>query len=66
MNKIVLAVLLLIAAALIAYNSTKLDFEELFEGDSLIAVIGILAAVCSGMLLIIFHLSKKIQKKLNE
>lgn len=66
MNKFVLAVFLFIAAGLIFYNSTKLNFENLLEGDSLIAIIGILAALCAAILLLIFHQSKKIQKKLNE
>lgn len=64
MNKIVLTVLLLLALSLIVYNSTKLDPNNLFEGDSLIAIIGILAALCAIVLLVIFHLSKKIQDKL--
>jgi uncharacterized integral membrane protein len=63
MNKILLSVLLILCLALITYNATKLDLENIFTGDSLVAVIGILAALCAGILLLIFHLSKKIQQK---
>jgi uncharacterized integral membrane protein len=63
MNKIILSVLLFLCLALIIYNATKLDFENPLVGDSLVAVIGIFAALCAGILLVIFHLSKKIQEK---
>ena len=66
MNKIVSALLILIAVALIAYNATLLDFDNLFKGDSIIALIGIVAALCAIVLLLVFLLSKKIQKKIEE
>ncbi|NNL08302.1 MAG: hypothetical protein HKP38_03670 [Croceitalea sp.] len=64
MNKTFVAILVLLALALVAYNSTLLDFDNLFEGDSLIACIGILASLCAIVLLLIFVTSKKIEKKL--
>ncbi|MBT8237842.1 MAG: hypothetical protein HKP24_06825 [Croceitalea sp.] len=64
MNKTLVAILVLLALALVAYNSTLLDFDNLFEGDSLIACIGILASLCAIVLLLIFVTSKKIEKKL--
>jgi len=66
MNKIVSIILILIALALITYNATLLDFNNLFEGDSIIALIGIFAALCAIVLLVIFMLSKKIQKKMDD
>jgi len=66
MNKIVLSVLLVVALALIAYNATKIDPQEPLAGDSLIALIGIAAALCAVVLLLIYHTSKRIQKKLDE
>ena len=66
MNRILLIVLLILAMALIAYNSTILDFQNLLKGDSLIALIGILAALCAIVLLLIYNTSKKIQKKIGE
>jgi uncharacterized integral membrane protein len=64
MNRITLIILLLLAAGLILFNSTKLDLNSPFTGDSLVAVIGILAALCAMVLLLIFHISRKIQDKL--
>lgn len=54
----------ILATALIIYNATKLDFENLFEGDSVIALITILAALCAIALLQILRLSKRVDDKL--
>jgi uncharacterized membrane protein len=56
---------ILISAAIIlsVYNATKLDFDNLFEGESSIAVISILAAGCVIVLLVILQVSRKIAKK---
>ncbi len=66
MNKIFSLVLIILALALIALNATLIDFENPFVGDSLIALIGILASFCAIVLLLIYIASKKIEKKLNE
>jgi len=66
MNKTVTIVLIILAIALIAYNTTIINFERPFEGNSIIAIIGILAALCAIVLLLIFITSKKIQKKIEE
>ncbi|MEN9488198.1 MAG: hypothetical protein RL494_463 [Bacteroidota bacterium] len=42
----------------------KLDFNNLFEGDSLIALIGILSVLCAVVVLLVFKLSKSIEEKL--
>ena len=55
-------VLIGIAIAIIIYNSTLINAEAPFKEDSLIAVIGIVAALCAILLLVIFMISKKIQK----
>lgn len=65
MSKTVSIVLILLAIALIAYNVTLLNFEALFEGDSIIALIGIAASLCAIILLLIYMTSKKIQSKMN-
>ncbi|MEM6686852.1 MAG: hypothetical protein AAF617_13795 [Bacteroidota bacterium] len=57
-------VFMVLAAFLGIYNATKLDFDNLLEGDSLIAVIGILASLCAIMVILIFLTSKKIQEKI--
>ncbi|MGB5434986.1 MAG: hypothetical protein WBM98_03770 [Maribacter sp.] len=66
MSKSITIILLLLAIALIGYNVTYIDFNNPFIGDSFIALIGILAALCAIVLLLIFLTSRKIQKKLDE
>ncbi|QWX83790.1 hypothetical protein H0I23_15260 [Cellulophaga sp. HaHaR_3_176] len=66
MNKVITSVLILIAVALIAYNTTHLNIDNLFEGDSIIALIGIVASLCAIVLLVLFMLSKKIQQKIKD
>lgn len=66
MNKTVSIVLIVLAILLIAYNVTMVDFDNPLAGDSIIAVIGIMASLCAIVLLLIFITSKKIQKKIGE
>jgi hypothetical protein len=63
MNKKFIVILIILALVLIAYNVTLLNFENLLEGDSAIALIGIVASLCAIVLLLIFITSKKIQEK---
>ncbi|GHC42943.1 hypothetical protein [Ulvibacter litoralis] len=56
-------ILIAIASFLLIYNITLLDFDNLFEGDSVIAGIGVLASACVILLLLIFQVSQKIAKK---
>jgi len=66
MNRTLLLVLIFIALALAIYNVTLLDFDNLFEGNSLVACIGILASICAILLLLIFTTAKKIEKKIKD
>ena len=66
MNKSVSVVLIVLAILLIAYNATILDYQNLLEGDSIIALIGIFAALIAIVLLLIFITSKKIEKKVGK
>ncbi|WP_298474714.1 hypothetical protein [uncultured Maribacter sp.] len=66
MNKTLTLVLIALAIALISYNVTLLDFNNLFEGNSIIALIGIMASLVAIVLILVFNTSKKIQKKMNE
>lgn len=61
--KIFTYVLIIIALLLVVFNITKLDFDNLFKGDSSIAAIGILAAACVILLLLILRTSKRISEK---
>ncbi len=66
MNKSLIIVLIVLAILLIAYNATVLDFDNPVAGDSLIALIGIVAALCAIVLLLIFITAKKIEKKVGK
>jgi len=62
--KIFTNILLFIAIALIIVNVFLLDFNKPFEGNSMIALIGIVASFCAVLILLIFRMSKKIEEKL--
>lgn len=66
MNKTLAITLVVCAVALIAYNITLVDFSNPFEGNSVVAIIGVMASLCAIVLLLIFYTSKKIQKKMDE
>ncbi|RKN82613.1 hypothetical protein [Ulvibacterium marinum] len=66
MNRTLTIILIILALGLIAYNVTLVDFGNPLQGDSTIALIGILASLCAIVLLLIYITSKKIQKKINE
>ena len=51
-----------IALGLIIFNTTKLNYDALFEGESFAAVLTILAALCAITLLQILRVSKKIER----
>ena len=61
--KIFTSVLVVIALALIIFNITLLDFDHLFEGNSVVALIGIAASFCAIFILLIFRMSKLIHEK---
>lgn len=62
--KIFTTILILIAVGLILFNVSLLNFQKPFEGNSAVALIGILAAFCAVFILLIFKMSKKIEEKL--
>nr|WP_321415128.1 hypothetical protein [uncultured Allomuricauda sp.] len=66
MNKTLALVLIILALGLIAYNVTLVDFDNPVQGDSTIALIGIVASLCAIVLMLIFITSKKIDKKLKK
>ena len=61
--KIFIHILTLVAVALIIFNATQLNLDALLEGQSLIALITIIASMCAIMLLQILRISKKIEAK---
>ena len=66
MNKVLPIVLIVIAVALIAYNVTLVDYTNLFQGESTVAVIGIVAALSAIVLILIYLTSRKIKEKIDE
>ena len=64
--KIFTNILVFLAIALIVFNVTLLDFRNPFQGDSVVAFIGIAASFCAVMILLIFKISKRIEEKTNE
>ncbi|MEA1786613.1 hypothetical protein U1E44_10960 [Arenibacter sp. GZD96] len=58
--------IIVIALLLIAYNTTLIDFNTPLEGNSIIALIGIFAALCAIVLLLIFMTSKKIKNRMDK
>lgn len=61
--KIFTIILILLAFALIIFNITMLDFNNIFKGDSLVGLIGITASICAVLILLIFRMSKAIEDK---
>jgi Ca2+/Na+ antiporter len=61
--KIFTSILVFLALALILFNITLLDFSHPLEGESSIAVIGIVASFCAVFILLIFKMSKSIEEK---
>ncbi len=66
MNKKITIVLIILALALIVYNVTVIDYTDPLGENSIIAVIGVVAALCAIVLLLILLTSKKISDKLKD
>ncbi|MFM1753516.1 MAG: hypothetical protein RLZZ236_455 [Bacteroidota bacterium] len=64
--KIFTLVLIVFASALLIFNATRLNFNDLFAGESMYALIGIAASFCAILILLIFRMSKEIEKRMNE
>jgi hypothetical protein len=58
--------LITVASALIIYNFTFLDFQNIFSGNSATALIGILASSCVVVLMVILLMSRAIAKKADQ
>ncbi|MEM6516571.1 MAG: hypothetical protein AAF688_10350 [Bacteroidota bacterium] len=61
--KIFNIIVTVVALGIIIFNVTKLDFSNLLDGESQIALISILAAGCAIFLVQILRLSKKVALK---
>ena len=66
MNKTLSIILIVLALGLIVYNAMILDYANPFQGNSIIALIGIVAALCAIVLILIYLTSKKIEHKVEK
>jgi H+/Cl- antiporter ClcA len=52
-----------LALALIIFNFSKVNFDSPFEGNSSVALIGVVCGFCAIFLMVIFRLSKMVEEK---
>ena len=64
--KIFTNILVLLAVSLLVFNITLIDFQNPFNGDSVVALVGVAASFCAVLILLIFRISKKIVEKMND
>jgi uncharacterized integral membrane protein len=64
--KIFTIVLSVIALGLIVFNFTQVNFDAPFKGDSIIAIITIVASLCVIVMMAILRTSKRIEQKVKE
>lgn len=61
--KIASILFIIISVLLIGFNATKLDTNALFTGESMIALITIIASLCVILMMLILLTSKRIEQK---
>ena len=61
--KITTIIISIIALGLAIFNSTKVNPEAPFQGESLVALITILASLCVILMMFILRISKRIEQK---
>jgi hypothetical protein len=61
--KIATYILMALALGIIIFNITQLDYNNLFEGNSIIGLIGIVASLCALLILAIFRSARLIEEK---
>ncbi|MAV79829.1 MAG: hypothetical protein CMC22_06800 [Flavobacteriaceae bacterium] len=63
--KILIRIMMGLSLGMVIFNMTQVDWEYPLAEQSSIAIIGILAALCAFLLLLLLSLSMKISKKMN-
>jgi uncharacterized integral membrane protein len=53
-------IIIVLSIITIIFNATKIDFEKPFEGESTIAIIGIIASFCTILIVTLFRVAKKV------
>lgn len=64
--KIFTSILVVLAVSLLIFNITLIDFHNPLKGDSMVALVGVVASFCAVLILIIFRMSKKLVEKMND
>ena len=62
--KIFIYILMALAVFLVIYNGLRIDFNDPFSDDSIVAVITAIAGLCAFMVLAILKTSQKIKESL--
>lgn len=60
--KIATLIIIVLASAMTIFNFTKINFNAPFTGESMVAIITIVAGLCAIALMLILRISKKIEK----
>jgi hypothetical protein len=58
-------ILMALSLGMVIFNATQVNWQDPLAEKSSIAVIGIMAALCAFLLLLLLTISKKISKKIN-
>lgn len=58
--KIFSYIVIALSVITIIFNATKIDFEKPFEGESTIAIIGIIASFCAILIVTLLRVAKKV------
>ena len=64
--RILIPIFIALAALLLIYNVTQINFDTPFQGESTVALIGIVGSACAIILLLILLISRKIARKEKE
>lgn len=52
-----------ISLALIVFNLFQVDYSNPFEGQSTVAIIGVVSGICAILLMVLLRFSKMIEEK---
>lgn len=58
--KIFTYIIIALSLITIVFNATRINFEKPFEGESTIAIIGIVASFCAMLIVTLFMVAKKV------
>jgi hypothetical protein len=58
--KIFSYIIIVLSIITIIFNARKIDFEKPFEGESTIALIGIIASFCAVLIVTLFMVARKV------